>query len=59
MIIVQIVIILVIINLLLLIFSCDSGDKKLKFKKSKKKIEVNTPKVFTTKSNSNPIFADK
>lgn len=59
MIIIQIILFLVFVNFLLLIFSCDSGDKQLTSKKSRKKVEVNTPKVWTEKSNSNPVFADK
>ena len=59
MIFVQIIAILVVINFLLLIFSCDSGDKQLKPTKSRKKIEINTPNVWTEKSSSNPVFADK
>ena len=48
---------LVFINLLLLIFSCDSGDRKPK--KSDKKIEANTPKVWSNKTSSKPVLADK
>ena len=48
---------LVFINLLLLIFSCDSGDRKPK--KSDKKIEANTRKVWSNKTSSKPVLADK
>jgi hypothetical protein len=46
------------LNFLLLRTSCDCPDSKSK--KNKKKIKVNTPKIFTqNKTESNPVFADK
>lgn len=48
----------VVLNFLLLKTSCDCPDSKPK--KSKKKIKVNTPKIFTqNETESNPLFADK
>lgn len=58
MIILIIIFCLVALNFLLLRTSCDCPDSKPK--KNKKKIKVNTPKIFTqNKTKSNPVFADK
>ncbi|PKG41112.1 hypothetical protein CXF67_17020 [Psychroflexus sp. MES1-P1E] len=54
---------LLLINFLLLKFSCDCPDfvsKNLKNKVLKKKIKINTPKVWSEeKASSNPVLADK
>ncbi|SDH01147.1 hypothetical protein SAMN04488027_11521 [Psychroflexus sediminis] len=58
MILIPIIAVLVLINLLLLKFSCDSGDSTTRI--SRKKLKVNTPKIWSQQeSNSDPIFADK
>jgi hypothetical protein len=49
---------LLLINFVLLTFSCDCPD--FVSKKSKKKIKINTPKIWSEeKVSSNPVLADK
>lgn len=53
-----IIAVLILINLLLLRFSCDSGNPQTK--KSKGKLKVNTPKIWShQKADSESVFADK